>query len=68
LRIISIYLLVFILFRNGFHNLERNYHNQVNSEDRENLKTRRKMDKIHHCAVGRGGSTRKAHKDASADV
>ena len=34
----------------------------------DNLKTRQKMDKIHHCAVGRGGSARKAHKDASADV
>ena len=26
------------------------------------------MDKIYHCVVGKGGSARKAHKDASADV
>ena len=44
----------------------RNY--SVWNKNWENLKTRQKMDKIHHCAVGRGGLARKAHKDASADV
>ena len=40
----------------------------VLNKNKENLKTRQIMDKIYHCAIGRGGSARKAHKDASADM